>query len=416
VIFVSSAKTISRAITKALPKKRLWTGTRAIAEAVKLADVDVIAAYPIRPYTDVMNSLAKMLADGEFTAEIIVADSEHSQFEIAKHASAVGARTFVGSSGVGLAYAAEPIIVTALGQLPVVAIAGCRALDDPGNFGMEWNDVFTFRDHGWLMSWAKDPQEALDMTLVAYRVSEDRTVLLPHFVSVDGAAITHISTLVEPPDKDKIDKFLPAYRPPYPLDPAYGPVTKAQHIAPSLIGPELRKVIDNSVSKSRDVIKRAWTDYSKLSGREYPAFIECLGMDDAEVVLVTMGAYAKDVAYVTRKVRRQEVKAGVVRLRYFRPFPYEELTEALKNAKAVGVVDFSYAYGSSHSSSVLFNDVRSTLYESGSRPALMDFMFIGGREPSVEHFEQAFMLLQKSTERGSFERKVVWPTLRGENL
>jgi pyruvate ferredoxin oxidoreductase alpha subunit len=405
----------SKAVTKALHKKRLWTGTRAIAEAVKLADVDVIAAYPIRPYTGVMNSLAKMLADGEFMAEIIVADSEHSQFEIAKHASAVGARTFVGSSGVGLAYAAEPIIVTALGQLPVVAIAGCRALDDPGNFGMEWNDVFTFRDHGWLISWAKDPQEALDMTLVAYRVSEDHDVLLPHFVSVDGAAITHISTLVEPPDKEKVDKFLPTYRPPFPLDPAFGPVTKAQHIAPSLIGPELRKVVDNSIAKSRDVIKRAWRAYSRLCGREYSAFIECIHMDDAEVALVTMGAYSKDVSCVARKLRRQGVKAGVVRLRYFRPFPSEELIEALQNVKAVGVIDFSYSFGSPNSSSVLFNDVRSTLYESGSRPALMDFMFVGGREPSIEHFEQAFNLLQKGASRGTCEKQVVWPTLKGED-
>ena len=382
---------------------------------MKLADVDVIAAYPIRPYTGVMNSLAKMLADGEFMAEIIVADSEHSQFEIAKHASAVGARTFVGSSGVGLAYAAEPITVTALGQLPVVAIAGCRALDDPGNFGMEWNDAFMFRDHGWLMSWAKDPQEALDMTLVAYRVSEDRTVLLPHFVSVDGAAITHISTPVEPPNKDEVDKFLPPYKPPYPLDPAFGPVTKAQHIAPSLIGPELRKVIDNSTAKSRDVIKRAWKAYSKLNGREYSTFIESTCMDDAEIALVTMGAYAKDLTYVASKLRRQGVKAGVVRLRYFRPFPNEELIETLKNAKAVGVVDFSYAYGSPNSSSVLFNDVRSTLYESDSRPPLMDFMFVGGREPSVEHFEQAFKLLQKSANRGPLKKQVVWPTLKGED-
>ena len=407
---------VSRAVTKALPKKRLWAGTRAIAEAVKLADVDVIAAYPIRPYTGVMNSLAKMLADGEFMAELIVADSEHSQFEIAKHASAVGARTFVGSSGVGLAYAAEPIVVTALGQLPVVAIAGCRALDDPGNFGMEWNDVFTFRDHGWLMSWAKNPQEALDMTLAAYRVSEDHSVLLPHFVAVDGAAITHVSTLVEPPDKDEIDKFLPPYKPSYPLDPAYGPITKAQHIAPSLIGPELRKVIESATAKSREVIKRAWKTYSRLTGRDYPALVECSCMDDAEMALVTMGAYAKDVMYVASRLRRQGVKVGVVRLRYFRPFPNEELIEALKNVKAVGVVDFSYAYGSPNSSSVMFNDVRSTLYESSSRPALMDFMFVGGREPSTEHFEQAFRLLQKTTSRGPSEKQVVWPTLRGEDL
>jgi pyruvate ferredoxin oxidoreductase alpha subunit len=224
-----------------------------------------------------------------------------------------------------------------------------------------------------------------------------------------------MSTLVEPPEKDEVKKFLPPYRPQYPLDPAYGPVTKAQHIAPSLIGPELRKIIDNSTAKSRDVIKRAWKTYSKLSGSEYPAFIERLGMDDAEIALVTMGAYAKDVMYVARKLKREGVKAGVVRLRYFRPFPHEELTETLKNAKAVGVVDFSYAYGSPNSSSVLFNDVRSTLYEGDSRPALMDFMFVGGREPSVEHFEQAFRLLQKRANRVPSEKQVVWPTLRGED-
>jgi pyruvate ferredoxin oxidoreductase alpha subunit len=393
----------------------MWTGTRAIAEAVKLADVDVIAAYPIRPYTGVMNSLAKMLADGEFTAEIIVADSEHSQFEIVKHASAVGARTFVGSSGVGLAYAAEPIIVTALGQLPVVAIAGCRALDDPGNFGMEWNDVLTFRDSGWLISWAKDPQEALDMTLAAYRVSEDHRVLLPHFVAVDGAAVTHISTPVQPPAKDKVAKFLPPYKPPYPLDPLYGPVTKAQHIAPSLIGPELRKVIDEAALKAKEVIKEAWEAYLRLVGRKYPPFIESRHMDDAEIALVTMGAYTKDAMYVAKKLREKGVKVGVLRLRYFRPFPTEELTEALRKVKAVGIVDFSYSFGSADSAGVLFNEVRSTLYDVGSRPLLMEFMFVGGREPSVKHFEQAVRLLQEVAEKGTVEKPVRWLTLRGED-
>jgi pyruvate ferredoxin oxidoreductase alpha subunit len=413
---VSSPKTVSKTVTKVLPKKRVWTGTRAIAEAVKLADVDVIAAYPIRPYTGVMNSLARMLSDGEFMAEIIVADSEHSQFEIAKHASAVGARTFVGSSGVGLAYAAEPIVVTALGQLPVVAMAGCRALDDPGNFGMEWNDVLTFRDHGWLMSWAKDPQEALDMTLAAYRVSEDHRVLLPHFVAVDGAAITHMSTSVEPPKSEEVARFLPPYKPLYPLDPAYGPVTKAQHIAPSLIGPELRKVVDNATEKARGVIQETWKAYSKLVGREYPPFIESRHMDDAEVAIVTMGAYTKDVMYVAENLRKQGVKVGVLRIRYFRPFPYKELTEALRRVKAVGVVDFSYSFGSADSSSVLFNEVKAALYDSGSRPLLMDFMFVGGREPSVKHFGQAVKLLQQGAGKRAVERHVWWPTLRGEGL
>ena len=412
---VSTPKTASKSLTKTVPKIFMWTGTRAIAEAVKLADVDVIAAYPIRPYTGVMNSLAKMLADGEFAAEIIGADSEHSQFEIAKHASAVGARTFVGSSGVGLTYAAEPIVVTAMGQLPVVAMAGCRALDDPGNFGMEWNDVLTFRDHGWLMSWAKDPQEALDMTLVAYRVSEDRRVLLPSFVAVDGAAITHISAPVEPPSREGVAKFLPPYKPQYPLDPAYGPITKAQHIAPSLIGPELRKVVDNAMAQAREVIQEAWKDYAGFVGREYPPFIENKYIEDAEIALVTMGAYAKDAVHVATKLRQEGVKVGIVRMRYFRPFPQRELAEALGKVKAVGVVDFSYSFGSADSSSVLFNEVRSALYESGSRPLLMDFMFVGGREPSVEHFEQAVRLLQKGAGKGAVEKHVWWPTLRGES-
>jgi pyruvate ferredoxin oxidoreductase alpha subunit len=413
---VTRQKSASVAVMKALSRKRMWTGTRAIAEAVKLADVDVIAAYPIRPYTGVMNSLAKMLADGEFAAEIIVADSEHSQFEIAKHASAVGARTFVGSSGVGLAYAAEPIIVTALGQLPVVAMAGCRAVDDPGNFGMEWNDVLTFRDHGWLMSWARDPQEALDMTLVAYRVSEDHRVLLPHFVAVDGAATTHISTPVEPPNGDEVAKFLPAYRPPHPLDPAYGPVTKAQHIAPSLIGPELRKVIDNAMRKAKVVIREAWEAYARLDGKERSPFIESRYMEDAEIALVTMGAYAKDAVHVAQKLRGRGVKVGVVRIKYFRPFPGEELAEALRQAKAVGTVDFSYSFGSADATGVLSNEVRSALYENDSRPLIVDFVFVGGREPSVTHFEQAVRLLQQSAKKGTVEKRVRWPTLRGEDL
>jgi pyruvate ferredoxin oxidoreductase alpha subunit len=409
------SKTASKSVTTAMAKRFMWTGTRAIAEAVKLADVDVIAAYPIRPYTGVMNSLAKMLADGEFAAEMIGADSEHSQFEIVKHASAVGARTFVGSSGVGLAYAAEPIFVTALGQLPVVAMAGCRALDDPGNFGMEWNDVLAFRDSGWLMSWAKDPQEALDMILVAYRVSEDRRVLLPSFVAVDGAAITHISTPVEPPSREGVAKFLPPYKPQYPLDPSYGPVTKAQHIAPSLIGPELRKVVDNAMTQAREVIREAWKDYAVFVGREYPPFIEKKYIEDAEIAIVTMGAYAKDAVHVANKLRQEGVKVGVVRMRYFRPFPQKELVEALGKVKAVGVIDFSYSFGSADSSSVLFNEVRSALYENSSHPLLIDFMFVGGREPSVEHFEQAIKLLQKAAAKGAVEKHVWWPTLRGES-
>ncbi|HMK83632.1 MAG TPA: pyruvate ferredoxin oxidoreductase [Candidatus Bathyarchaeia archaeon] len=399
-----------------LRKKYVWTGTRAVAEAVKIADVDVIAAYPIRPYTGIMNDLAKMVADGDFQAEVVVADSEHSQFEVVKHASAVGARTFVGSSGVGLAYAAEAISVTALGQLPVVAVAGCRALDDPGNFGMEWNDVFLFRDVGWLVSWAKDPQESLDMTLVAYRVAEDRRVLLPHFVAMDGAAITHVSTPVETPPKDKVTEFLPPYKPPFPLDPAYGPVTKANHIAPSLIGPEQRKLIDVAMKNSVEVIREAWKDYYRYVGKQYSPFIESTLMEDADIVLVSMGAYTKDAIYAAKRMREKGIKTGVVRLRYWRPFPGDELRDVLLDAKAVGVLDFSYSMGSPDFAGAFFNDVRSTLYQNSTKPPLINFILAGGREPTIRNFEKAIQLVQKAAQTGSTSKLVHWLTLRGEDV
>jgi pyruvate ferredoxin oxidoreductase alpha subunit len=397
------------------PKVKVWTGARAIAEAVRVADVDVIAAYPIRPYTGIMNALAKMIADGEFVADIIPADSEHSQFEIVKHASAVGARTFAGSSGVGLIYATEAIIVTALGQLPVVAAVGTRALDDPGNFGMEWSDALMFRDFGWLISWPKTVQEATDMTVVAYRVSEDRRVLLPQFIALDGAAITHVAAPVTPPTEEEVAKFLPPYRPPYPIDPAYGPVTKGQHIAPSLIGPEQRKVIDVSMKRAKEVIVEAWKDFERYTGRHYPPFIEAKGIEDADIAVVSMGVYMKDIEYVAEKMRNKGVKVGTVRLRYIRPFPAEELVKLLDGKKAVGVIEFGYSFGSPFRTGSLYHEVATTLYEADSRPVLTDYLFLGGREPKIEHFATVIEKVEKTSKQKP-EKKVFWVTLRGEDI
>ncbi|EQD37115.1 pyruvate ferredoxin oxidoreductase, alpha subunit, partial [mine drainage metagenome] len=166
-------------------REDLMTGTDAVAEAVRLVDVDVFAAFPIRPYTGVMDRLAKFIANGDLDAEYIVADGEHSQFEIGKHASSVGARAFVGSSGVGWLYAMESIGVTATDRLPLVALVGNRALDDPGAFGVEHNDALLVRDLGWLIAWASTAQEALDTTLIAYRVAEDPSVRMPAAVAME---------------------------------------------------------------------------------------------------------------------------------------------------------------------------------------------------------------------------------------
>jgi len=407
---------LEKMVQSAAQMRRMWTGTRAIAEAVKLADVDVIAAYPIRPYTGVMNALASMIAKGEFTAEYLVCDSEHSQFEVVKHASAVGARTFVGSSGTGLVYGAEAAVVIALGQLPVVGIVGCRALDDPGNFGMEWNDALLFRDVGWLMSWAKDPQEALEMTLVAYRIAEDEKVLLPYFVAVDGATITHVASPVAPPAKSQVEEFLPPYKPAHPLDPAREAVSKAMHISPSLIGPEQRKALDAAMKRAKTrVIPEAWRAWGDVAGKETPAFLETKHAEDADYVMLTMGAYSKNVDYVVGKMRDRGVKMGSMRLRYFRPFPTEEVREALDGVKGVGVVDFSFSLGSPSNGSILYNEVKAALYDAEERPRVMGFIFAGGREMKIADLSKAAELLVDSTRKGRADRPVRWMMVRGED-
>src|ERR1700676_2795759 len=189
----------------------LLTGSEAIAHALRLADVDIVAAYPIRPYDAVMQAVAVMIANGEMDFEYIVGEGEHSQFEIVKHASACGARVFCGSSGVGWMYAMEALTVTPALRIPMIAMVGNRALDDPGAFGVEHNDALTVRDLGWQLVWVDNAQEALDTALIAYRVAEDRRVFLPCAISCDGAFLTHSQAMVKVPSKAKVDAFLPRY-------------------------------------------------------------------------------------------------------------------------------------------------------------------------------------------------------------
>src|SRR5574340_846366 len=192
-------------------KTALITGSEAIAVACKLADVDVITAYPIRPYDTVMQYVAKLVANGELDCEYIVAESEHSQFEIVKHASAAGARVFCGSSGVGWMYAFEELTVTPALRIPLIAMVGNRALDDPGAFGVEHNDALAVRDLGWQLVWVDSAQEALDTALIAYRVAEDRRIFLPCAIAGDGAFLTHSPSLGKIPSQEKVNAFLPRY-------------------------------------------------------------------------------------------------------------------------------------------------------------------------------------------------------------
>src|SRR5690242_5744090 len=246
--------------------EQLATGCEAIAEAIRLADVDVMAAYPIRPYDGVMQAAAKLIANGKMDVEYIVADGEHSQFEIVKHACAVGSRVFVGSSGVGWFYAFEAIAVTAGLRLPVVAIVGNRALDDPGAFGVEHNDALAVRDLGWMLAWVDSAQEALDTSLIAYRVAEDPRILLPCALGVDGAFLTHSQHLVRVPPREAVDRFLPPYQMGDRLLHPDNPITIAPQVDQDWLM-EIRMQNDQAMRRTRAVIQEVHSDFKRIFGR-----------------------------------------------------------------------------------------------------------------------------------------------------
>jgi pyruvate ferredoxin oxidoreductase alpha subunit len=390
----------------------LITGSEAIAVACKLADVDVITAYPIRPYDTVMQYVAKLVSNGELDCEYIVAESEHSQFEIVKHASACGARVFCGSSGVGWMYAFEALTVTPALRIPMVAMVGNRALDDPGAFGVEHNDALAVRDLGWQLVWVDNAQEALDTALIAYRVAEDRRVFLPCAISCDGAFLTHSQALVKIPSQEKVKAFLPPYdRGDLLLHPD-NPITVAPQANEDWLM-EIRRQNAAAMERSPQVIREAYADFERIFGRRYGnPFFEEYETGDADVVLVGMGTLSTPVRVAIRQLKAEGHKVGFVRVRWFRPFAFEELARCLSRFDAVGVVDRDYSLGAPHQGGVLATEVRAALYPAAKHPALVSFIAgLGGREVTVPDVRRMVDSVERAA-RGEAQPATQWVGLR----
>ncbi|MDA0262826.1 MAG: pyruvate ferredoxin oxidoreductase [Chloroflexi bacterium] len=394
-------------------KEELISGSEAVGIACALADVDVITAYPIRPYDTVMQYVSRLKADGAFDFDFIIAESEHSQFEIVKHASAVGARTFSGSSGVGWFYAFEAITVTAGLRMPVVAMVGNRALDDPGAFGVEHNDAMAVRDLGWHLYWVATAQEALDMALMAWRIAEDPTVLLPFALSCDGSFLTHSQAIVQVPSQDQVDRFLPPYkRGTLQLHPD-NPITIAPQVNEDWLM-EIRRQTDEAMRRTSAVIRQAHEEFREIFGRGDPSpFIEEFMCEDAEIILVGMGTLAMPTRVAVRRLRAAGKKVGFLRIKFFRPFAAEEVQEALGDAKAVAVIDRDYSYGSPSGGGVLFHELRSTLYPLDKRPLMLNFIAgLGGREVTVDDINMMTETAQKAIDTGKIEQETTWVSVR----
>ncbi len=397
---------------KSADRVELLTGSEVMAHICRLADVDVITAYPIRPYDTVMQYISKFIANGEFDADYIVAESEHGQFEIVKHASAVGARVFTGSSGVGWFYAMEAIAVTAGLRLPVVALVGCRALDDPGAFGTEHNDAMAVRDLGWLLCWADTAQEAVELGLMAYRVAEDPKVFLPCAIAMDGAFLTHSQAVVKLPGQEEVREFLPPYdRGDLLLHPD-NPITIAPQANEDWLM-EIRRQSSEAAKRAYTVMKDAYKDYNRIFGTNVHPFLDEYMTEDAEVVLCGMGTLSLPVKVAVRELRAQGKKVGLVRLKWFRPFPTEELRASLSRFKAVGVVDRDYSFGSPFHGGVLLNEVKACLYGAEKQPLMKGYVCgLGGREVTLDDVKLVAEEVLAAAKSGKTDNHVKWVGVR----
>ena len=394
-------------------KTALITGSEAIAVACQLADVDVITAYPIRPYDTVMQYVAKLVANGEMDCEYIIAEGEHSQFEIVKHASSVNARAFGGSSGTGWMYGMEALTVTATDRLPPLFLVGNRALDDPGAFGVEHNDAMTVRDLGWLLCWVTTPQEALEHVLIGYRVAEDKTVRMPMALAMDGAFLTHSQHIVKIPSLAAAKKFLPPYdlaeRRLHPDNPiSVAPQANEDWVM------EIRRQNWEAAKRARGVIKQAYKEFNAVFGERYPSpYFDEYMTDDAETVLIGVGTVAAPARTAVKRLREKGQKVGYVNLRWFRPFPTEELRECLSRFKSVGVVDRDFAHGSPDNCGILMHDIRSCMYPAKNRPAMVNFIGgLGGRDLSIADAQRMYDITAQAAKKDPENGYITWIGLR----
>jgi len=326
----------------------------------------------------------------------------------------VGARVFCGSSGVGWMYAMEALAVTPALRLPLLALVGNRALDDPGAFGCEHNDALCVRDLGWLLTWVDTAQEALDTALICYRVAEDPRIFLPCAIGADGAFLTHSEALVKIPSQDQVNQFLPQYDRGDKLLHPDNPITIAPQANEDWVM-EIRKQNDEAMRRAHGVIEEAYRDFHRLVGRQGGnPFVETYLTEDAEVLLFGQGTLSLPVKVGVRKLRAQGHKVGFVRLKWLRPFPTQEVQAALQQAKAVGVIDRDYSFGSPHHGAVLYHEVRSALYDLDPRPRVASFICgLGGREVTVDSVTEMSEILLKTAATGRLDQPNSWIGVRG---
>jgi pyruvate ferredoxin oxidoreductase alpha subunit len=355
----------------------------AIAEAVKMADVDVVAAYPITPQTHIVERIAELVANGDLDVEYIPVESEHSAMSACLGSSGTGARTFTATAGQGLELMHEVLYVASAMRLPIVMAVANRALSAPLNVWGDQSDLMAVRDTGWIQIICENGQEAFDLTLCAFRTAEDNRVLLPVMVHLDGFYLTHVVEPIEFPTQEEVKRFLPPINYPLPLNPDK-PLTMGT-FAPPILYTEAKKAQEVNILASKKVILEHWEEFGKAFGRHYHP-IEKYRTDGAKTLLMTMGSFGETAMTAVDKMRNEGKDVGLLKLRLWRPFPFEELYEAIGNAQTLIVLDRALSPGGPGGPA--FSEIRSALYSQKVRPNIVGFVGgLGGRDLTVAEFE-----------------------------
>lgn len=363
--------------------KKVVEGSHAVSEAVRLCRVQVISAYPITPQTHIVELLSEFCSDGSLKAKFLRVESEHSAMAALIGAASAGARTFTATSSQGLALMHELLHWASGARLPIVMAEVNRALAPGWNIWTDQTDSLAQRDTGWIQLYCEDAQEALDTTIQAFRLAE--TVFLPVMVVLDAFFLSHTYEPVDIPQQADVDRFLPPFKPAFQLDTTH-PAAFNQ-LSPPNVYMEMRRDLQDAMEAAKDELEKIDAAFHSVFGRRYGA-VEAVHCDDADIIFVTSGTITSTCRLVVEKLRAQGERVGLLKMRLFRPFPYEMLKERVLRARKLAVVDRNFSFGAS---GIFAQEIRAALCNEPRRPLVFGYVAgLGGRDVTPDVLEEIY--------------------------
>ena len=388
------------------------SGNEASAIAMKQINPDVVAAFPITPSTEIPQYFSTFVSNGKVDTEFIAVESEHSAMSACIGAEAAGARAMTATSSNGLAYMWEMIYIASASRLPIVMPLVNRALSGPLNIHNDHSDAMGIRDSGWIMLFSENNQEAYDNLIMAHRIAEHKDVMLPLAVCQDGFITSHSIENIELIEDDKVKEFVGTYKPEHYLlnskEPiAVGPMDLQAYLF------EHKYQQSQAMKNAKKVILEVAKDFEKMTGRKYELF-ESYKLEDAEIAIVCMNSTAGTTKVVVDELREKGIKAGLLKLRVFRPFPAEEIAKALENVKAVAVLDKADSLNAC--GGALFTDVTSGMYVNNCSVPTVSYIYgIGGRDTTTKDILSVYEDLQEIVKNKKIDNPYRYLGVRGVN-